>query len=119
MRDRVYRQCEHEGVSLSTTCCMDVQGVSIINSADSVDVQGVSLSTASSVDMQGVSLPPACCMHVQGVSIYTITSVDVQGVNLSTASSKEVLAGCILLHLHTILWNAGPYGIRSIRYRNE
>jgi hypothetical protein len=54
------------------SCSVDVQCVSINSpcrcAACSVDVQGVSVFHPNTVEVQGVSLSTACCMDVQGVS---------------------------------------------------
>jgi hypothetical protein len=60
---------------------------------NSVDVQGVSIPTASSMDVQGISLSTASSMNVQGVSLYTASSMEVQGVSLSTSSSSMDMQG--------------------------
>jgi hypothetical protein len=44
----------------------------------SMDVQGVSISTAISKDLQGVTISAASSMDVQGVPISTASSMDVQ-----------------------------------------
>jgi hypothetical protein len=72
-------------VTTNNKSSMDVQGVSL-STASSHDMQGVSLSIAR-MDMQGVSLSTASGMDVQGVSLFTASNMGVEGVSLSTTSS--------------------------------
>ncbi len=51
----------------------------------SMDVQGLSISTANNMGVHGVSLSTASSMDVKGVSISAASGVDVQGVLLSIA----------------------------------
>ncbi len=54
-----------------------------------MDVQGVSISTASSMDMHGVTLSEASSGDVQSVSISTTSRMDLQGVSLSTGMDVQ------------------------------
>jgi hypothetical protein len=76
----------------------------ITTHSSSMDVQRVSLSTASSIDLQGKT--PS-----------TASSMDVLAVSLSTASSKDVQCVCTPCHLWKVFfkcWNAGLSDIRSV-----
>jgi len=87
---------------------MDVQGVSlftipfITTATNSMDGQGVSISTPSIVDLQGAPLSTSSSMYMQGVFLSTTSSKDLKGVFLSTTSST--LWACRVtpfdLHLH-------------------
>jgi hypothetical protein len=79
------RRMDLHGVFL-TYSSMDVKGVSI-STASSMDVQGVFLSTNSSMDVKGVFISTASSMDVQGVFLSTNSSIDLKGVFISTASS--------------------------------
>ncbi len=66
----------HAGLSFSAYCSLDVLSVGIpFNSTSSMDVHGVSLTTASSVIVQGTSFNH-CSVTVQPITC----SFDVQGV---------------------------------------
>jgi hypothetical protein len=101
-----------------------------------MDVNGVSLSTASSLDLQCVSLSGASCMDVQGVSLSNTSSMDMQGVPLSITNNVNVqgvsqsiayrCAGYMYFFpLCKVFLNAGLIGILSVqyeqicRYRNQ
>jgi hypothetical protein len=73
-------------VSLSTTCSMNVQGVSY-STTNSIVVKGVSILMPKIVlTWQCVSLSTTCSMNVQGVSIPMPTVLTWQRVSLSTTS---------------------------------
>jgi len=77
-------------VSLSTTCSMNVQGVSH-SATNSIIVKGVSIPVPKTVlTWQRVSLSTSCSMNVQGVSLSAPNSIIVN----SNANSFD-LAACI------------------------
>jgi hypothetical protein len=75
-----------KGGYLSTACCMDVSRIHRHQHPCSVNVQGVSLSTASNVDVQGVSLSPPAVWKCRVYSTSTISSMDVKGVSIFAGS---------------------------------
>jgi hypothetical protein len=76
-----------QGVSLSTASSMDVKGVSI-SSASSMDVQDVSLSTTAVWACRVYPFPPEVWML--RISLSATSVMDVQGVSLSTTSGIDV-----------------------------
>ncbi len=78
---RTIRSMDMQGIRLSITSSLDVQGVCLSNS---MDLQGASLSTTSSMDVQGICLFITSNLDVQGVCLSTISSVDMQAVPLKT-----------------------------------
>ncbi len=107
-----------QGVSLFTNSSKVVQGVTL-SSASSMDVQGLYISTSmknrhagftpfhcKSMNLQGVSISTACSMNMQGVSISTASGMDVQGVPISTTSSVNVQG---VSHFTPAVWTCRVY----------
>jgi hypothetical protein len=122
-----------QGVSLSTTCSLDVHWLSFSPPphcrSPGMDVQGVLLSINSNMDVQGVSLYTANRMDMQVVTIATARSVDVQCAWCMPFHCQQYgLAGCVpflspavwMCRLHPFFKcrNVRLSGIQSLRYRN-